>query len=102
MSAPPSGHMQPQLRWWTRMGSAPRHRATTETAAKCSPSGAGAVDRRNGLLERGVHVAVQSRLEQAQDGGFLGLEAGEVVAQLGLDLVLDLEEERPFHVGAHD
>src|SRR3954465_7709506 len=125
MSTPPGGHMQPQLRWWTRIDDVPgewsggqngprRKRLPAHSgprlgrARRCSRRallapvrlrGASAVQKLHAVLELVLEGALEARLEEAQHRGLLGLEARQLVAQLLLDLLLDLEEQLALHIG---
>src|SRR3712207_6598587 len=54
------------------------------------------------LVLRESKIALQARLEKREHRGLFGFEPREILAQLLLDLFLDLQEERTLHIaGEH-
>src|ERR687897_3339661 len=57
------------------------------------------LEQRDAVLELVLQRALQARLEEGQDSGLLGPQVRQVLAQLGFDLALDLEEQLAFGIG---
>src|SRR5919112_65113 len=89
-----------------RMRSSPFSSVAAARRSLPSSPGAGRFLRRTALRLRFLHqsldLAGQAGLEKGENRSLLGPQARQALLQLGLDLLADLDEQRPFEIGGED